>query len=178
MIKRIGLGLITLAVIVFLSAAIHSMTNYRVQQLILCSEPGNGFFVPAPICRQYLITFRMGPDDIQQLQADGGIAFVLESELPQRFELAERFLAHGLDVNADIRSALGERTHTPLHSAAILNQPENLGFLLLHGADRSKLNSEGETPLQVAERLQSQYPGEDRSVIIGTLRSAVDVATP
>lgn len=170
MIKRLLSGLVVLILVSVSVLALNSMRQYRVQQLILCSEPGNGFVMPAPICRQYLLHFRMEPADIQQLQADGGITFVLQSEHPRRFELAARLLARGLDVNADIRAAQGERTYTALHSAVILNQPENIAFLLRHGADKSKPNSEGETPLQVAEQLQNQRPGEDRSAVISALR--------
>gem|GEM_PF-2470936 len=170
MIRRALPGIILLMLVGVSATVLNGMRHYRVQQLILCSEPGNGFVIPAPICRQYLFHFRMERSDIQALQADGGVAFVLQSEHPRRFELAARFLASGLDANADIRAAQEERAYTALHSAAILNQPENVALLLRHGADRSKPDSEGKTPLQVAEQLQQQRPDEDRSAVINALR--------
>lgn len=169
MMKRI-FGALVLLLAIGAGMAFYAIGNFRVEQLVLCSEPGTGFAIPAPLCRQYLLRFRMNQNDIDDLQAGGGLAFVLESGAPGKFELAERFIDKGLDVNADVRPGPGDRTQSALHSAVILNQADNVAFLLEHGADKAKPDSEGQTPLQVAERLQSAQPDESRAEVIRLLR--------
>jgi ankyrin repeat protein len=63
--------------------------------------------------------------------------------------VAEQLLAAGARI--DGTAPAGAPHTTPLHAAALFNQPEMARWLLAHGADPSRLDPEGHTPLQVAE---------------------------
>jgi hypothetical protein len=69
---------------------------------------------------------------------------------PERWrEVAHRLLDAGADINAG--SALsGDPNWTPLHHAAWRNHFAAVAWLLEHGADRTRINKYGSTPLDTA----------------------------
>ena len=64
-------------------------------------------------------------------------------------EVAERLLAAGADINAG-SAATGDPNWTPLHHAAWRNHMAAVSWLLEHGADRTRVNKYGSTPLETA----------------------------
>jgi hypothetical protein len=70
---------------------------------------------------------------------------------PDRWrEVAERLLRAGADVNAG-SSEIGDPHWTPLHHAAWRNHIAAVSWLLEHGADKSRVNKYGSTPLETAK---------------------------
>jgi hypothetical protein len=69
---------------------------------------------------------------------------------PERWrEVAERLLDFGADVNAG-SAASGDSNWTPLHHAAWRNHIAAVPWLLDHGADKTRVNKYGSTPLETA----------------------------
>jgi hypothetical protein len=69
---------------------------------------------------------------------------------PQRWrDVAERLLRAGADVNAG-SAENGDPNWTPLHHAAWRNHAAAVSWLLKHGADRTRINKYGSTPLETA----------------------------
>jgi ankyrin repeat protein len=69
---------------------------------------------------------------------------------PERWrEVAERLLEAGADVNAG-SAENGDPNWTPLHHAAWRNHIAAVSWLLEHGADRTRVNKYGSTPLETA----------------------------
>ncbi|XP_029967274.1 ankyrin repeat and SOCS box protein 9-like [Salarias fasciatus] len=93
-----------------------------------------------PQCIEPLV--RRGADVDQHIDTLGSPLQVACSN--QRLGAVKKLLQLGASVN---RSVCGD---APLHIAARLSSPELLTVLLDHGADRSLLNPEGKTPLQLA----------------------------
>jgi ankyrin repeat protein len=73
-----------------------------------------------------------------------------QHEPPVRWrEVAARLLEFGANVNAG-SPATGDPTWTPLHHAAWRNHIAAVSWLLEHGADRTRINKYGSTPLETA----------------------------
>jgi len=69
---------------------------------------------------------------------------------PERWcEVAERLLEAGADVNAG-SAENGDPNWTPLHHAAWRNHSAAVSWLLEHGADKTRINQFGSTPLKTA----------------------------
>ena len=69
---------------------------------------------------------------------------------PQRWrEVAERLLQAGADINAGSPET-GDPNWTPLHHAAWRNHIAAVSWLVEHGADRTRVNKYGSTPLETA----------------------------
>jgi ankyrin repeat protein len=69
---------------------------------------------------------------------------------PDRWrEVAARLLRAGADVNAGSPEN-GDPGWTPLHHAAWRNHPAAVSWLLEHGADKTRVNRYGSTPLETA----------------------------
>lgn len=69
---------------------------------------------------------------------------------PERWrEIAELLAEAGADVNAG-SPATGDPNWTPLHHAAWRNHVAAVSWLLEHGADRTRINRCGSTPLETA----------------------------
>jgi hypothetical protein len=70
---------------------------------------------------------------------------------PERWrDVAERLVAAGADVNAG-SAANGDPGWTPLHHAAWRNHVAAVSWLLARGADKSRVNKYGATPLETAK---------------------------
>lgn len=167
--KRLGISLAVVAC-AFLGAAFAGLSQLRTEDLIGCSQEDSPMIIPPSICRQYTLLMRTGPEDIERMRALNGLAYILAPPAEGKFEIAERYLEKGLDVNAEIHTTLNVSTFTPLHMFATFNEPSVVAFLLEHGADKSKLDSEGRTPLQGAEQQQARQPKSDFSQVIKLLR--------
>jgi ankyrin repeat protein len=75
---------------------------------------------------------------------------------PKRWrEAAERLLDFGADVNAG-SPASGDPNWTPLHHAAWRNHIAAVSWLLDHGADKTRINKYGSTPLETARHFNHE----------------------
>ena len=106
---------------------------------------------------------------LRQFKAEE-LLFNIESK--KKYEIAEFFIAKGLDVNG-VNHYYFRKPHddTPLHASVLYNDAERAKFLIDHGADlniKSKpLNDM--TALELAQALQKKRPAEDRSELIRLL---------
>jgi ankyrin repeat protein len=107
---------------------------------------------PLDICTAALLGQRdtvraMLAADPAQAQATGahGIAVLYFPSIKGDAETAALLLAHGAGVNAGAPGAT-----TPLHGAALFNQPAMAEWLLDHGAQADAADYEGKTPLAIA----------------------------
>ncbi|WP_263146027.1 ankyrin repeat domain-containing protein [Pseudomonas sp. RIT-PI-AD] len=151
-------------------AAFIGLSQLSTEDLISCSQEDSPMVIPSSICRQYTLLMRTGPEDIERIRGLNGVAYILAPPAEGKFEIAERYLEKGLDVNAEIHTTLNVSTFTALHMFATFNEPSVVAFLLEHGADKSKRDSEGRTPLQGAEQQQDREPKSDFSQVIKLLR--------
>ncbi|WP_263147434.1 ankyrin repeat domain-containing protein [Pseudomonas sp. RIT-PI-AD] len=161
------LGVFAAALLALLIGVLSQMS---LEDLLVCTLEDSGIPLPPPLCYQYVMHFRTGPADAQELQAGGGVDFVLNLPIAERYALAAKFIENGLDVNAESRSSFRNYRFRPLHAAAMQNEAERIDFLLRHGADKNRQDSRGQTALQLAERQQQEHPEANYAAVIERLR--------
>ncbi len=167
--KRLVISL-AIAACAILGVAIAGLSQLSTEDLINCSQEDGYRKVLPSICRQYTLLMRTGPEDIERMRALNGLAYILAPPAEGKFEIAERYLEKGLDVNAVMHTTLSENSFTALHLSATLNEPSVVAFLLEHGADKAIRDSNGRTALQRAEEQQEREPEADFSQVIRLLR--------
>jgi len=75
------------------------------------------------------------------------LIFLARGDKGNRLDLMQLILAHGADVNAT-----GPMNRTALHYAAAAGQAGKIELLLSHGANRTSLDDNGDTPLALAKK--------------------------
>ena len=163
-----GIGLIGGAVV---GLMLYAMTELPIVELIMCSSGEGGIRLPSGLCEYYMKNYRGNDEDMEEL-AFGGLDPILNGESKKKYDIAEFFIAKGLDVNGV--NHYGEPNHvTPLHASVLYNDAERAKFLIDHGADVSiKIKSRSYndmTALELAQALQKKRPAEDRSELIRLL---------
>lgn len=182
MIKKILVSLIILVSIGYVSLVGIFLSNEKVTDLVLCSLNDDVVYLPESVCSIYLVKMRSDPEDLAQLESNGGVKFILsalpnyelggksktESEKANKEArmLVDHFLAQGLDINQ-----ISENDGlTALHSEILLNRLEWVQYLLKKGASLKKKDKRFNlTPLEFAKLLQQKNPNTDRSRIITLL---------
>lgn len=89
---------------------------------------------------------------------------------PPFFEIAECFLAHGLDLNEPSR----EQGRTLLHGAANRGSIQAVCWLLQHGANPHRLDTQGRTPLHVCAQRNTSIAVAELLVSNGAGTDALD----
>lgn len=151
---------IFVALIVIMFYTVAAMT---VQRLILCATDNSQSTVPSVVCEYYLENYGIDDEAVRDLQAGAGLEFILNIESPSRFELAERFIEQGLDVNGI--NHYSSQNSAPLHAAIMYGDLDSVKFLIAKGALLSVKNKSGETALQLAERLYDQNNLNGQAII-------------
>lgn len=147
-----------------------ALTSMKISDLIICSSDDGAFRIPRAICYGYLKLFRMDPEDIRELQDGAGLSFVLGGDDPMKYELAALFLDEGLDIEGVNHYGMAGSEHlTPLQAAVMMNNTDDVAFLLSHGANAQLLNRDGLTLLELARLQQKKIPGYDYSAVIELL---------
>ncbi len=148
------------------------MHNMNIEHLVLCSIGETGTRIPAPVCSKYMETFRTTVADINEMDSQGGISYILSAQSDRKYAIAKIFIAAGLDINGEDHFA-GEGVNAS-HAAVLVNSVVDLEFLIKHGINlelRSfRLNNM--TPLELAISLQEKQPKIDRSEVIQALQDA------
>lgn len=151
---------IFVALIVIMFYTVAAMTA---QRLILCATDNSQSAVPRAVCKYYLENHGIDGEAVRDLQAGAGLEFILNIESPSRFELAERFIEQGLDVNGI--NHYSSQNSAPLHAAIMYGDLDSVKFLIAKGALLSVKNKSGETALQLAERLYDQNNLNGQAII-------------
>jgi len=170
-ILRLLVSGVFLLALLYVGGAAYNLAKMNTKVMILCSARQGGIFIPARVCKAWLFRFRPDRDDIALLQQGGGLDYVLNVDSPPGYELSQRLVSLGLDVNGVNHHA--NSGQTPLHAAVLYDDASRVEFLLRHGADRSLRNQDGLSALELARHLESV--GETRAEIIDLLgRSYID----
>lgn len=122
--------------------------------------------------KQSLYWFHPDEADVKQLNREAGAQYVVDVLGPDEARPVLRHLMdNGLDINS--MSEAHGTTFTALHAAVITNNPEGVRLLLEFGADPTRRDGEGRTPLELA-RFSSNRPNrvEDYSAVINVLEEA------
>lgn len=154
------------AVLIFFAAIVitfNALATLTVQRLILCATDNSQSTIPSAACEYYLENYGIGDEAVRDLQAGAGLEFILNIESPSRFELAERFIVQGLDVNGI--NHYSSQNSAPLHAAIMYGDLDSVKFLIAKGALLSVKNKSGETALQLAERLFDQNNLNGQAII-------------
>ena len=136
-IKKILLVSSLSAVLISSSIAIYALESMNIEYLISYADNNGNGTTDAnlfnDISKFYLENFRTTENDIQQLQNNTGIEFILNGSNDYKYQTAEIFLDNGLDINGINHSS--DRNINALHSAVLLKNTDNVLFLLKHGID-------------------------------------------
>ncbi|WP_075178745.1 ankyrin repeat domain-containing protein [Neptunomonas phycophila] len=154
------------AVLIFFAAIVitfNALATLTVQRLILCATDNSQSTIPSAVCKYYLENHGIDGEAVRDLQAGAGLEFILNIESPSRFELAERFIEQGLDVNGI--NHYSSQNSAPLHAAIMYGDLDSVKFLIAKGALLSVKNKSGETALQLAERLFDQNNLNGQAII-------------
>ena len=143
----------------------YDVSHMNSETIILCASNEGGILIPGKACEYYMFNHRAIKNDIDELASGAGLSFILSGHNNEKkYQIAEFFIANGLDVNGI--NHYGDYNLTPLHSAVLLNDIEMVQFLLKHNADVNiKPPSINMTPLEFALSLQEKEPSVDRSKI-------------
>ena len=118
--------------------------------------------VEAPLvawtCEQVLRHASLTPEQVRDLNAEGGAQYPMSMDNPKKAEeMLTLFLSRGVDINAGNRQVRG---WTALHSAAMGDPPAKVALLLTYGARTDVRDEDGRTPLDLARRWQSRHPND------------------
>lgn len=137
---------------------LYNMLSIDIEDLILCSSNEGGIRLPSQLCEAYMLSYRGSPTDIEQLTHGAGLMFILNAQnATKKYRYAKFFISKGLSVNGV--NHYGGKNLTPLHSAALDNDPEMVAFLLDHGADkRANPAPLNQTPPRICQNASKQKP--------------------
>lgn len=163
-------------VVLFCCAAlIYALSKMSTDEVVLCSSGSDSFYINNHICEHYMRLFRDSPADVEALSY-GGVEVILNLQGDKKYEIADFYIAKGLNVNLinQYQSQFGT-DFTPLHSAVFDNDLQKVNFLINHNANLTLTSkSAGNlTPLQYALYLQEESSEIDRSAIIALLNKAL-----
>jgi hypothetical protein len=162
-------GLAAAVVVAIAGLAVYGISRQSMTELVFNAD-FDGNFVLQKWTQFYLWHFRGSPEDLRELEFNGGAGLLLErmvGEPPKLISLTERelLIKHLMTKGLDINSKAGMNGYglTPLHSMVIGRQEPEALLLLRLGArtdikdDRYKL-----TALELAQHLQqtSRFPAD------------------
>ncbi len=161
-----GVGGIFLAIV---GLMFYVMTQMEIEHLILCSTNEGGTRIPSSLCYNYMLNYRINEQDVKALSEGAGLDYILHAKPPKRYEIAEAFIARGLDVNG-VSHYSGM---TPLQATAQGGEVKNVKFLLKQGADLRLTGNKGMTALALARKMHvADSKLRDRAEIIQILSDA------
>tara|TARA_B100000676_G_C18009619_1_gene805891 strand:- start:724 stop:1248 length:525 start_codon:yes stop_codon:yes gene_type:complete len=143
------------------------LRSMPLESLIICASNEGGIRIPAKVCEIYLHSGRNIQEDIVNLNQNDGLTFILHGKNAIKYDIAQFYIDNGLDINS-----LSKTTNlTPLYDAVLLNDIENMSFLLENNASLSIPSyRKHPTAIDYAEALQKN-DNIDRMDIIRLLKS-------
>jgi hypothetical protein len=154
-------------VIIYIIGASYTLSNRKIEDVILCGAGEDGLYIPHTLCHTFLINFRLMDSDIAELESRGGIAtlFGIVNE-DKKYLYLKKFINNGSSVNAPSTIS----SLPPLHTALLLNDSKLVNFLILQGADPKQKNTQFDlNAYDFAVHLQAKKPLVDRSDVLKAL---------
>ena len=170
-----GMTAIAIGLIGLYAAIVYGMLDDEPLSLISCIK------VEAPwsawTCKQVLRHASLTPEQVRDLNAEGGAQYPMSMDDPRKAEeMLALFLSRGVDINAGNRQVKG---WTALHSAAMGDLPAKVALLLKYGSRTDVRDEDGRTPLDLARRWQSRHPNDPNiAETIRLLEAAERKSTP
>jgi|TARA_R110002050_G_scaffold299594_1_gene465671 hypothetical protein len=164
--KTLFIGIVTLTVVYAIGAS-YTLSNRKIEDVILCGAGEDGLYIPHAVCHTFLMNFRLMNSDIKELESRGGIAtlFGIRNE-DKKYLYLDSFIENGASVNAP--STISRLP--PLHAALLLNDSKLVNFLILRGADPKQKNTQFDmNAYDFVIHLQAKKPSIDRSDILKAL---------
>lgn len=165
--KKLIISISALVIVVLVFTG-YSLSRYDIQELVICTTNKESHYIPMGVCEYYMVNYRITPADIQQLEKQAGLSFLLG--LPDkhvRQDLVRLFNSRGADVNK--HSAIDG--YAPLHAAIINNDADMVKLLLSLGANKSLKDANGQMDaMALLSSLTNRQPDIDRSAVIKALQ--------
>ncbi|OMH25788.1 hypothetical protein BGP75_25015 [Motiliproteus sp. MSK22-1] len=178
MIKKIAISVVISLLLAAAGLLHYGMITRDVHYLIQCSaDEGRGGWRAQRVremCEFYLYNLRNTDNDVKELSEGAGLDYILNHEAPRKYEIAEFFLANGLDING-INHYGAPNDVTPLQASVLYNDAERVEFLIDQGASLyRKSQTLGQlNALELAKDKHKEGDSrEDRSEIIKLLTNA------
>jgi hypothetical protein len=163
-------GLAAAVVVAIAGLAVYGISRQSMTHLMFNADMDGYIPLVQKWTRFYFWHFRGSPEDLRELEFNGGAAILLERiegdppklmSLSKRELLIKHLMTKGLDINS--KEGIDGYGFTPLHSMALGRKEPEVMLLLRLGArtdikdDRYKL-----TPLELAQHLQqtSRFPAD------------------
>ncbi len=171
--KRIaawGIGIVVVGAIGLYGVLVFETRRHAPSYLLSCMEGDPPLL--AWTCKQVLLHDTLGPDQVEQLNREGGVLYpVMMENLVTAEEMLALFIARGVDVNAGDQNSIGG--WTALHIMVSDGDVERVRMLLRHGARPDIRHKESVTPLDYARQMQQKYPNEpNRAEVVRILEEA------
>ena len=169
----VAVGVLLLAALVLYGFVVRGISKFPPGVMLACIDVDPAFI--AWHCKSMLRYRPLAPDQVAELNATAGIRLPLHlADKELGLELARSFMRQGVDINA--RELLHKR-FTALHAAAISAELDVSRALLDLGARIDLTDSEGRTPLQVAQTAAHRFPDEpQRKEMVTLLERAASAA--
>lgn len=136
------------------------------ETLILCVENESGIVIPSDVCEYYMLNYRDIKKDVADLSTRAGLNFIIGTTSPKKYELAQMFIANGIDVN----KVSSQDNFPPIFAAVVNNDVQMAELLVQNGADLAVRGQVSQmTPLEFTQFLQSRDTAVDRSAMIQLL---------
>lgn len=166
----VGFGLVLAIAVGLYGSFVLETRKHSPLFLLSCMEAEPALL--AWTCKQVLVHDSLRPDQVAQLNREGGALYpVLSKDLATAEEMLVLFISRGVDINAGNESV---RNWSALYSTIGSSDIARTKMLLRHGARADVRDVEGMTPLDSARRLQQKYPNEtDRLEIIQILEDSL-----
>lgn len=167
---------IIIAAAIYIGISAYMIMSQGINELVICANDKT-LNVPfsESLCRSYLYSARGSARDIDILQQNGGVSFLMNAAqtAPERRKLVKFFIAKGLNIN-------GPDTHgvLPLQLAVLEGSVGNIKLLLDFGANPLLAGKRiSFTPLALAKKLQSENKLRGNGdAIVTILKAAVHAA--
>jgi hypothetical protein len=162
-IRRVFITFVTLCVVVY-AAFFYSTLKEVPLNLRICMETSEYPYWMSWTCKQVLFHTAWNSSHVDELNQSIGVGAVFAadesegSQLKRKSEqLLRLFMARGVNINSRNTRLYGR---TALHSAAMGTHLHQAQLLLKYGARADLMDTQGQTPLDIARHVQAQKPSD------------------
>ncbi|KEQ18713.1 hypothetical protein [Endozoicomonas numazuensis] len=142
---------------------LYVLQNTEIDDLVICATNEESDLIPMKACSYYLMNYRANEKDIQNLENQAGLGFLLNIENKEtRNTLIKLFIENGIDINkpSNIDGL------PAIQGAILLNDSDLVEILLENNASISQKNTlNGLNAIEFINLLKSKKPSVDRSMV-------------